>query len=90
MLRVTVTMVITFFSTLLDKGEENYALIRQQLLKELKAHKESYTMLYQKKNIFISFMNLSFLVLVVRHLRKMDCLKANATLLLSPPRKFLR
>lgn len=39
-------------STLLGKGEENYTLVRQQLIKEFKTHKESYAKLYEKKEHF--------------------------------------
>lgn len=55
-------------SALSDKGEESHILARQQLLKEFNAHKESYKMLYGKKEYFDAIiMHLLFLVLAVRH-----------------------
>lgn len=39
-------------STLLGKGEDIHTLVRHQLIHELMTHKESYTRLYGKKEIF--------------------------------------
>ena len=39
-------------SALLGKGEDSHALVRHQLIQELKTHKESYTRLYGKKEKF--------------------------------------
>lgn len=39
-------------SVLLDKGDKYLTFVHQQLIKELKAHKESYTLLYEKKEHF--------------------------------------
>lgn len=59
-------MVIAIIAHLLGNGDENHTLNRQHLIKFLKAHKESYTMLYGKfMNISMKFMHLSFLVLAV-------------------------
>ncbi|XP_058741624.1 uncharacterized protein LOC131614010 [Vicia villosa] len=37
-------------STLLGKGEDSHALVRHQLIQELKTHKDSYTQLYGEKD----------------------------------------
>lgn len=67
-------------SGFLGKGKKNHTLFHQHFVKELKSHKESYTMLYKKKEHIesaynrIQFMNLLFLVLPVRHQRKNGCI----------------
>lgn len=38
--------------TFLDKGEDKHTLVCHQLIHELRIHKESYTWLYGKKEIF--------------------------------------
>lgn len=39
---------------MLGKGEDDHTFVRKKLLKELKAQKESYTMLYRKIEYFNS------------------------------------
>lgn len=39
-------------SILLGKEEESHTFFRQQLIKELKVHKKSYIMLYEKNKYF--------------------------------------
>lgn len=59
-------------STFHNNGEENHTLVCQHLIRELKVHKKSYTMLYEKNNISKKFMHLLLPVLAVQHQWKMD------------------
>lgn len=60
-------------SGLHGRGEENHFLVRQQVLKELTAHREFNTLQYGKKNILMQFTVLLFLVLAVLHQSQNGC-----------------